>query len=155
MIYLDCLREHIPLKQGLRLSKDIFVCISPLREHIPLKQGLRPPVNRSSACAFLRLREHIPLKQGLRPFSFQYIQLVESQRAYSTKTRIKTHYKYYIHSLDSTQRAYSTKTRIKTCGTHTYQEFSPPQRAYSTKTRIKTMKMFFTSVFSSSESIFH
>ena len=37
------LREHIPLKQGLRQGRNRRNCIAPsfLREHIPLKQGLR------------------------------------------------------------------------------------------------------------------
>ena len=41
---LPCLREHIPLKQGLRLSISALALIlfRTLREHIPLKQGLRP-----------------------------------------------------------------------------------------------------------------
>ena len=36
------LREHIPLKQGLRLLlSEMQLADIPLREHIPLKQGLR------------------------------------------------------------------------------------------------------------------
>ena len=60
-------REHIPLKQGLRLFpsfpriEDFLV-----REHIPLKQGLRQQVSHTYGYQFNLVREHIPLKQGLR-----------------------------------------------------------------------------------------
>ena len=37
-----------------------------LREHIPLKQGLRHPLFLQYSYSTPRLREHIPLKQGLR-----------------------------------------------------------------------------------------
>ena len=111
------LREHIPLKQGLRpliqLSgsslmnpqraysiktriKTTFLVsaartISMLREHIPLKQGLRQII-RTRKANIRYLREHIPLKQGLRPRMFKCVSSVLiSQRAYSIKTRIKTH----------------------------------------------------------------
>ena len=65
--YLLKLREHVPLKQGLRLLIAFrIVEIVELREHVPLKQGLRPEaVSRSAQMS--RLREHVPLKQGLRP----------------------------------------------------------------------------------------
>ena len=41
--HLIFLREHIPLKQGLRLRVQSYehAVLQPLREHIPLKQGLR------------------------------------------------------------------------------------------------------------------
>ena len=62
------LREHIPLKQGLR-QQDInreAKLVRLLREHIPLKQGLRLPFERAGGELCRVLREHIPLKQGLR-----------------------------------------------------------------------------------------
>ena len=40
-----------------------------LREHIPLKQGLRHRSGVDSGQSKFTLREHIPLKQGLRPLS--------------------------------------------------------------------------------------
>ena len=36
-----------------------------IREHIPLKQGLRQFVSRLNQAMEERIREHIPLKQGL------------------------------------------------------------------------------------------
>ena len=66
-IILIELAEHIPLKQGLRLSLAVNadLILAELAEHIPLKQGLRP-FAASAAAAALALAEHIPLKQGLR-----------------------------------------------------------------------------------------
>ena len=67
---VHCLREHIPLKQGLRLWTTAHKCSgTTLREHIPLKQGLRHRIIRHVVAKFV-LREHIPLKQGLRPTNF-------------------------------------------------------------------------------------
>ena len=37
-----------------------------LRDHIPLKQGLRPVVLAHTTANVFLLRDHIPLKQGLR-----------------------------------------------------------------------------------------
>ena len=59
-------REHIPLKQGLRLFEFCVDCVQTMvREHIPLKQGLRLfwPFPK---LFLILVREHIPLKQGLR-----------------------------------------------------------------------------------------
>ena len=64
------LREHIPLKQGLRRRYVAgFHPPAPLREHIPLKQGLRQELPFLNHVICLGLREHIPLKQGLRLFA--------------------------------------------------------------------------------------
>ena len=43
-----------------------FTCV---REHIPLEQGLRPCCDSSICCHLSNVREHIPLEQGLRPNS--------------------------------------------------------------------------------------
>ena len=44
------------------------------------------------------LREHIPLKQGLRLSAVRYVRrtLYRPQRAYSIKTRIKTHHSVIV-----------------------------------------------------------
>ena len=91
-------RDHLPLKQGLRL-KYFSLCIfyagqrpssiktrikttsgwnlqasslQAVRDHLPLKQGLRlNPVRASTRCRWL-VRDHLPLKQGLRLFSVLY-----------------------------------------------------------------------------------
>ena len=88
--------------------------INSVGEHIPVKQGLRllfvfPPTSTTY------VGEHIPVKQGLR----LRLQLLTRlfclcRRAYSSKTRIKTH--FYFQSVISllSRRAYSSKTRIKT-----------------------------------------
>ena len=35
-------RDHIPLEQGLRLTKaELAYCYNDVRDHIPLEQGLR------------------------------------------------------------------------------------------------------------------
>ncbi len=62
------------------------------------------------------------------------------QRAYSSKTRIKTLCCDFSNEQSSMpQRAYSSKTRIKTlCCDFSNEQSSMPQRAYSSKTRIKT-----------------
>ena len=85
------LREHIPLKQGLRPSYPVIHAPSyRLREHIPLKQGLRHSLTCHSM-PLATLREHIPLKQGLRQeYEKHAYHQPQTQRAYSTKTRIKT-----------------------------------------------------------------
>ena len=87
------LAEHIPVKQGLRqsltlLSKDFAA----LAEHIPVKQGLRHELVDDDVHVLVVLAEHIPVKQGLRPGecdTFEYS--FKTRRAYSSKTRIKTH----------------------------------------------------------------
>ena len=61
-----------------------------IKEHIPLKQGLRrliffPAYENDS------IKEHIPLKQGLRQTTLSSATPSWSdKRTYSTKTRIKT-----------------------------------------------------------------
>ena len=89
----DFLRDHIPLKQGLRLiNKLCHQKPGLLRDHIPLKQGLRLISFFLSVTTSPTLRDHIPLKQGLR----LYIRVANNtsndltQRPYSIKTRIKT-----------------------------------------------------------------
>ena len=63
------------------------------------------------------LKEHIPVKQGLRPSNFLiYHFWTYPQRAYSSKTRIKTSEAHCYSFPLATQRAYSSKTRIKTQG---------------------------------------
>ena len=67
------LRDHPPLKQGLRLLLVLPVRfeLTTLRDHPPLKQGLR---HWSFDCGAYRdvLRDHPPLKQGLRLFCGYY-----------------------------------------------------------------------------------
>ncbi len=67
------LREHFPLKQGLRphMVPDKPHHPRVLREYFPLKQGLRHVTFVMTAAIQTILREHFPLKQGLRlcPFT--------------------------------------------------------------------------------------
>ena len=37
-----------------------------VRDHIPLKQGLRHPNEKANISINIKVRDHIPLKQGLR-----------------------------------------------------------------------------------------
>ena len=64
-----------------------------VREHIPLEQGLRLQVVYLFGLDKSIVREHIPLEQGLRLSSTFMITFIifPSQRAYSIRTRIKTH----------------------------------------------------------------
>ena len=101
-----CLREHIPLQQGLRpmsppRNTDFPLCApraysittrietiiisakrfnALLREHIPLQQGLRLALFGLSQTEKYILREHIPLQQGLRPFSSQCMRSIRLLR---------------------------------------------------------------------------
>ena len=72
-----------------------------LKEHIPVKQGLRRVEYPVYQFHLSHLKEHIPVKQGLRLVLFVYsIHLLYSQRAYSSKTRIKTEYiELFLNSL--------------------------------------------------------
>ena len=64
---VEALREHVPLKQGLRLRYHVLMGRGQvLREHVPLKQGLRLCQALIIRCELFELREHVPLKQGLR-----------------------------------------------------------------------------------------
>ena len=81
--------------------------------------------------------------------------IVKSQRAYSTKTRIKTFATKFTNHKPYTQRAYFTKTRIKTLVGLNSVKALRTQRAYSTKTRIKTSEKSLLSSYKHSESIFH
>ena len=109
-------REHHPVKQGLRLDPDHFfqseyksprapssktriktLALAPcslekitVREHHPVKQGLRL-LAVSMILNLKNVREHHPVKQGLRPFSSASLTFkVACPRAPSSKTRIKT-----------------------------------------------------------------
>ena len=66
---MSILREYLPLKQGLRHTrqKRDSKRAPVLREYLPLKQGLRP---YPTGLRLLWLREYLPLKQGLRQGSF-------------------------------------------------------------------------------------
>ena len=68
----------------------IGVGIEHVRDHIPLKQGLRHLLD-CQKISELEVRDHIPLKQGLRHQSGQ-VKVVRGfgTRPYSIKTRIKT-----------------------------------------------------------------
>ena len=86
-----CVRDHIPLEQGLRRILPFRTCpilecqrpysirtriktrcrnpaFSPaiVRDHIPLEQGLRPNRYVIHVHATAYVRDHIPLEQGLR-----------------------------------------------------------------------------------------
>ena len=111
-----------------------------LREHVPIKQGLR----LSFPCKFdyraINLREHVPIKQGLRPLRLpRSYRGWHSQRACSNKTRIKTAVNTTTPGKDIPQRACSNKTRIKTSLFIILLINSKSQRACSNKTRIKTI----------------
>ena len=41
-----------------------------VRDHLPLKQGLRRLETHNIRSFFLRVRDHLPLKQGLRLYTF-------------------------------------------------------------------------------------
>ncbi len=66
---VSALRDHVPLKQGLRLN-DVLECapLTTLRDHVPLKQGLRRYKITVTIAERISLRDHVPLKQGLRRF---------------------------------------------------------------------------------------
>ena len=110
-----------------------------LRDHPPLKQGLRRGCYRKCV-AVSGLRDHPPLKQGLRQALFYRTDCIiwASPRPSSTKTRIKTTQVLPINSLfNGTPRPSSTKTRIKTLCRGGRLDLVTP-RPSSTKTRIKT-----------------
>ena len=94
-------RDHLPLKQGLRLSVVIlcYLGAEQVRDHLPLKQGLRlDNVLADSIAETGDVRDHLPLKQGLR-HSLSRLQqrLLFRQRPSSIKTRIKTHLRQSKH----------------------------------------------------------
>ena len=60
-----------------------------LREYLPLKQGLRH-IFSSTNITFMFLREYLPLKQGLRLTNCLTSCTDGTQRVSSIKTRIKT-----------------------------------------------------------------
>ena len=63
-----CVRDHIPLEQGLRPVADaVFTSPLDVRDHIPLEQGLRLCRTNPDGVLTLCVRDHIPLEQGLRP----------------------------------------------------------------------------------------
>ena len=64
----NCLRDHLPLQQGLRLGVEVAVlCVAThVRDHLPLKQGLRLINNAAKEIETPLIRDHLPLKQGLR-----------------------------------------------------------------------------------------
>ena len=85
-----CLREYVPLKQGLRLRGLSFItALSALREYVPLKQGLRRGIIYCTGAGIV-LREYVPLKQGLRRQQAPSRSWHYPPRVCSTKTRIKT-----------------------------------------------------------------
>ena len=62
----DCVRDHIPLEQGLRRTEEVLYDLRPLvRDHIPLEQGLRHSRTYPHTWSYT-VRDHIPLEQGLR-----------------------------------------------------------------------------------------
>ena len=99
--------------------------ITYLREHIPLKQGLRHKPPWFFCDVFFSQRAY-SIKTRIKTNSPMYIANFPllSQRAYSIKTRIKT-IKYPIYRrIGKTQRAYSIKTRIKTVRFRLHQEIA-------------------------------
>ena len=114
-VLVDKLREHVPIKQGLRRHNGARIYkTSILREHVPIKQGLRLK-NSSSVIVMIHLREHVPIKQGLRlshlflAISFlvlrEHVPIKQGLRHRSCRSNL---------SGNTTQRACSNKTRIKT-----------------------------------------
>ena len=59
-------RDHLPLKQGLRLIILRVINSFTVRDHLPLKQGLRRGMVTFSEEDSASVRDHLPLKQGLR-----------------------------------------------------------------------------------------
>ncbi len=91
--------------------------IRSLRDHLPLKQGLRRVNFDFCASCRRRLRDHLPLKQGLRLIiNGETLYLLRyAPRPSSTKTRIKTSgIGLSVITLKDSPRPSSTKTRIKT-----------------------------------------
>ena len=84
-----------------------------VRDHIPLEQGLRP-LPFLSLTVSTSVRDHIPLEQGLRLDVGDLGFVIESQRPYSIRTRIKTLHSHNFHLSRLSQRPYSIRTRIKT-----------------------------------------
>ena len=95
-LHSDCVRDHIPLEQGLRqkiscfylflsrcqrpysirtriktLSGDDKSAQAKVRDHIPLEQGLRLDQSLRSKLQS-KVRDHIPLEQGLRLDRFSH-----------------------------------------------------------------------------------
>ena len=65
--FITRVRDHIPLKEGLRRFNRFFLSTSVLvRDHIPLKEGLRHLSSSTILISSLYVRDHIPLKEGLR-----------------------------------------------------------------------------------------
>ena len=137
---LFCIREHIPLEQGLRQALNkIKVIVVFIREHIPLEQGLR-----LSSVSFLTddasyqraysirtrikteyrtllgpqatIREHIPLEQGLRQWLFLLLvsAIVKIREHIPLEQGLRPVSFNSFRSVSIYQRAYSIRTRIKT-----------------------------------------
>ena len=87
-----------------------------LREHIPLKQGLRHYIPKTNA-KFIPPQRAYSIKTRIKTSckGSSGLRRPCSQRAYSIKTRIKTRLKGLKRGTRPlAQRAYSIKTRIKT-----------------------------------------
>ncbi len=69
LIDFGCVRDHLPLQQGLRRLKKVLLRDSEVRDHLPLQQGLRLPF-QYIAIRFSTVRDHLPLQQGLRPSAY-------------------------------------------------------------------------------------
>ena len=125
-----------------------------IREHIPLEQGLRHYSSGNTEITE-SIREHIPLEQGLRLIAPNAIvTILFNQRAYSIRTRIKTHLRLPRKRFDVNQRAYSIRTRIKTrwfgssCSQTSIREHIPLEQGL----RQSWFNLLITTL---SESIFH
>ena len=91
---LHCLHSPRPSSTTTRIKTChiAFICSlnNLLRDHLPLKQGLRH-CEAIVIHFFLNLRDHLPLKQGLRlAVIVTDLNEVDSPRPSSIKTRIKT-----------------------------------------------------------------
>ena len=90
-------RDHLPLKQGLRPTNNScykrFI-LRKVRDHLPLKQGLRQESKDWEELESI-VRDHLPLKQGLRPKLRDRSGQNTSPRPSSIKTRIKTRGRAY------------------------------------------------------------
>ena len=90
------------------------VSVLVVRDHLPLKQGLRLHLLKFRNRGWC-VRDHLPLKQGLRLRNSWMLLSKDCPRPSSIKTRIKTsHTSLELRELHLGPRPSSIKTRIKT-----------------------------------------
>ena len=114
-LLIELVRVHLPLKQGLRLCFFVFNCFYTLvRVHLPLKQGLRQ-ISIMVCSTVGKVRVHLPLKQGLRQNMWlsAYISLVDVRVHLPLKQGLRRH-NVGKTPFQFRTSASSIKTRIKT-----------------------------------------